>query len=355
MLTVLLVGPLPPPMGGDTRHFATLVADLAASDRFEVRVVNISRGRNHSAWRRNLLVSLRALASIARHARAVDVVSFQASDRGMVMFGPLVFLLCRLAHTPVVFRVFGGSFAQTYRQRSRLAQWLIRRTVLKGDALLLQTQQAVREMRPLAAAQVIWFSTYVRIPVRPAASASVTEPAPNDCRRFVFLGHLWRTKGIELLLEVAPRLPADCRIDVYGPTDEYTGEDIDRRGAGRVVYRGVLSHQEVSERLWEYDCLVLPTFHPGEGYPGVIAEAYAHGLPVITTRWMAIPEIVDADSGILVEPHSAAALLQGIECLYGNRERWLRLKDGARHKARLFDHAFWAARFESICTELVER
>ena len=38
-----------------------------------------------------------------------------------------------------------------------------------------------------------------------------------------------------------------------------------------------------TERLWEYDCLVLPTFHPGEGYPGVIAEAFVHEIPVITT------------------------------------------------------------------------
>src|SRR6185369_923370 len=106
---------------------------------------------------------------------------------------------------------------------------------------------------------------------------------------------------------------------------EYTGAAVDARGAGRVRYRGFLSHADVNRKLWEYDCLVLPTFHPGEGYPGVIAEAFAHGLPVIATRWLAIPEIVDERCGILIEPGNVRELLAAMKTLHRDSSLWRKL------------------------------
>jgi glycosyltransferase involved in cell wall biosynthesis len=355
MTKILLIGPLPPPMGGDTRHFSTLRADLSAHEDFDVKVINTSRGAGHSNWLSNIGVSLRVIAEIARHLKSTDVVSYHASDRGMLLFGPIVVALCKMAGKPSVLRVFGGSFGDSYRNQAAMRRAVTRRTVLSCDVMLLQTKRAVREIQACADAKVIWFSTYIESP----APNHIPKPADSDdekrCNRFVFLGHLWRSKGIETLLESAARLPGDCTIDIYGPTDEYSPETIDRRGMGRVRYCGFLSHEEVSEKLWEYDCLVLPTFHPGEGYPGVIAEAFAHELPVITTNWLAIPEIVDEACGILIEPRNTAALVEAISAMHGDPLRWRRLKEGARRKAEQFDHPVWARMFESICKSLVQR
>ena len=58
----------------------------------------------------------------------------------------------------------------------------------------------------------------------------------------------------------------------------------------------------------EYDVLVLPTFWKGEGYPGVIIEAFSVGLPVVATNLPGISEMIDSQSGILVPPHSASTL-----------------------------------------------
>src|ERR1700722_9248214 len=109
MVRILLIGPLPPPMGGDTRHFATLVADLNAHREFDVRLINTSRGPEHSNWLSNIWVSLRVIASIARRLKGVDIVSYHASDRGMFLFGPAVVALAKIAGKPSILRVFGGS------------------------------------------------------------------------------------------------------------------------------------------------------------------------------------------------------------------------------------------------------
>jgi glycosyltransferase involved in cell wall biosynthesis len=99
--------------------------------------------------------------------------------------------------------------------------------------------------------------------------------------------------------------------------------------------------------------LVLPTFHPEEGYPGVIAEGFAHGLPVITTRWLAIPEIVEENCGILIEPGDTPAFVAAVTALHLDEERWRKMREGARIKAAQFDHGVWSRRFEEICEQLV--
>ena len=64
-------------------------------------------------------------------------------------------------------------------------------------------------------------------------------------------------------------------------------------GCRRVGYCDVVEPDNVLDVLWQYDALLLPTYQPGEGYPGVIIEACAVGLPVICTLWHRLPELVD--------------------------------------------------------------
>lgn len=352
-IRILLIGPLPPPMGGNTRHFLTLAEDLEAHDAFKLRVIDTSRGDEHARRSRNLLVGLRTLWAAFVNLWRSDAVSYHASNRGMFTMGPLVVVLCRLAGKPVVLRPFGGGFGDFYLQQGQVKRAIIRRLILSADAVLLQTRRSVAQLEKHSRGKLVWFSTYIKPPARAAGASTDGMPSRARCTRFVFLGHLWKTKGIETILEAALQLPGDSSIDVFGPTDEYTAEQIDARGKGRVRYRGFLSHDEVDARLWDYDCLVLPTFHASEGYPGVIAEAFAHGLPVIATRWLAIPEIVDESCGILVEPQDTQGFIRAVTALHEDPAFWRRLKAGALARAGMFDHERWSRLFEDVCEQAV--
>jgi glycosyltransferase involved in cell wall biosynthesis len=356
VIRILLIGPLPPPAGGDTRHFATLARDLGGNPRFSVDIVNTSRGQRHSSLWLNLRTLARAIYAVASLRGRVDMVSFHASNRGMVLAGPLVVTLGKLLGVPTILRLFGGSFGDYYSQAGRLTRVIIRRTILSADVVLLQTHRAIAQLQAEATGRLVWFSTYIDPPtLRRAEGPDAVRAERQSCSRFVFLGHMWRSKGIESILDAAQRLPPGCEIDLYGAPDEYSAETLAQRGAGRVHYRGLLTHAQVDAMLWDHDCLVLPTHHPHEGYPGVIAEAFAHALPVITTNWLAIPEIVDASCGILIEPHDTTAFVDAMRRLHEDRAYWLRLKDGARKRAEQFEHAMWSRRFEQLCEELVRR
>ena len=355
-IRVLLIGPLPPPAGGDTRHFSTLVRDLGGHGRFSIEVVNTSRGLLHSNIRRNLQTLARALTRVALRGRRVDILSFHASNRGMVFAGPLLVTLGKLLGLPTILRLFGGSFGDYYQRANYLTRSIIRRTILSADVVLLQTHRAIGQLQTEARGRLEWFSTYIDPPSPRARQDAAGAPAERQsCSRFVFLGHMWRSKGIETMLEAAQRLPAGCEIDLYGAPDDYSVETLAQRGGSQVRYRGLLTHAQVDAVLWDYDCLVLPTHHPHEGYPGVIAEAFAHALPVITTNWLAIPEVVDGSCGILIPPYDTDAFVQAIRRLHEDRAHWLRLKDGARKRAGQFERVRWTRRFEQLCEELVQR
>jgi glycosyltransferase involved in cell wall biosynthesis len=341
-------------MGGATRHFETLLEDLRNDERFSVRLINTSRQQEDSNPLRNVMVVLKTIYLVIRNLRHIDIISFHASNRGMFLFGPVIVGLGKLFRRQTVIRIFGGSFGDFYMQQNKIGKAVIRKLILSADVVLLQTKRAIEQLEQHASGRLEWFSTYVR---KSAQRSGEAVHAPDDqdavCEKFVFLGHLWKNKGIEIMLEAASRLPGNVSIDIFGPLDEYTEDDIKERGMGRVRYCGFLTHAEVDTKLWEYDCLVLPTFHPSEGYPGVIAEAFTKGLPVIATNWLAIPEIVDDECGILIPPRDTAALVTAITALASDRARWRRLCEGARARAAQFDHKVWSGKFYSICEELV--
>ena len=90
--------------------------------------------------------------------------------------------------------------------------------------------------------------------------------------------------------------------------------------ADNVELLGWKSQDEITELLQKSDILLAPslTSENGseEGIPGVIMEAFAQGLPVVSTYHAGIPEIVeDGGSGFLVPERNVSALTEKLEIL----------------------------------------
>ncbi|MBM3782542.1 MAG: glycosyltransferase family 4 protein [Acidobacteria bacterium] len=99
---------------------------------------------------------------------------------------------------------------------------------------------------------------------------------------------------------------------------------------GQVEFVGDLSSEALSDAYDHADAFVLPTYF--EGYGMAVAEAVAHGLPVISTRTGAIPDLVDERSGLLVEPGDGAGLREALRVLIEDDTVRTRLTHGARRR-----------------------
>jgi glycosyltransferase involved in cell wall biosynthesis len=153
------------------------------------------------------------------------------------------------------------------------------------------------------------------------------------------------------IIAIDGQLPDSISIDLYG---RLVGEfrESDFKSLRNVRYQGEIAHGLVPEMLSEHDALLLPTHYLGEGYPGVILEAFGAGIPVITTQWISISEIVDDSCGILIQPRNSTALAEAINRLVSDPALYLRLRAGAVAKGGLFASAPWAEVFVNYCREL---
>jgi len=111
---------------------------------------------------------------------------------------------------------------------------------------------------------------------------------------------------------------------------------------GRVQLAGALPRSEVMKLLagahiYTQHCVTAPDGDQ-EGQGVSLVEASAMGLPVISTRHSAIPEVVlDGETGYLVAEHDIEAMGRRIAELARDSSLWTRLGEaGRRHVERYF-------------------
>lgn len=342
-IRVLMVGPLPPPIGGTTVLFQQLTDVLATRRRVILHTINTSRSAGGT--KAILHQALAVFMQILRNARHSDIITFHASIRGGRLFAGVVRLASAVSRRRWLFRGFGGDFDLWYERASALQRLLFRITVLGAQCVLLETKSSVRYFQGVSRRPVRWYANSRPFPETPSGRHS-----GSPARKFVYVGHVKPCKGILELLQAADHLPDGVTVDIYGPMSEgLTAEAFRGR---KSHYCGVLQPAQVSGVLTGYDVLVLPTYFEGEGYPGVILEAYTAGLPVIATRWRSIPEVVDTESGILIEPGDTAQLEEAMTLLINSVPIMDRLRSGALAKAKEFSSDVWADKFIDILQDL---
>jgi len=334
------VGARPPPDGGVTVLFEQLAQELGGLA--DVHVVDTSRrGRGRG------VVAAATAARCAALLGRVDVIGHHASPAGATQFGPLLLSMARASGRPYVLRLFGGALDRWFTAQTPEKRRLYE-LILRADRVLLETRAQVAWFRArYPRARILWYPNIRPLYRRPR----ITRPAT---RRFVFLGHVKPTKGVRVLLDAVRLLgDVDLQVDVFGPLqDGLTTADL--AGIEGLDYWGEIRANAVVPVLAAADALLLPSFYDGEGYPGVVLEAFAAGTPVIATRWRAIPELVEPGrNGMLVSPGDPAELAAAMRQLIVAPERLPVLRAGAWQTARRFTSTRWTRTYLHILRRVV--
>lgn len=250
----------------------------------------------------SLLSPFYVLGKVLSHLPQSDVVFLNSSRGGTKYLAPVLYVLARLFNCKFVFRPFGGNIHTYTSAYGFLQKTFFRLTVLKSDIFFLQTRELLRFYQDFKA------NTFQLPTSREAPAKALLRGDRPFEKRFIYLGAMTPSKGVEQILTAAEQLGNDYTIHLYGPIKDARVRK--KLNAFPEVYQGVLDKKELLPKLREYDVLILPTFYEGEGYPGVIIEAYSLGIPVISTHWKAIPEIVHhGKTGYLIKPTSSKDLL----------------------------------------------
>jgi glycosyltransferase involved in cell wall biosynthesis len=267
---------------------------------------------------------------LAAKRRKVDVVHICLSLKGSAYRKIIVARVAKHCGVPYVIHLHGGGFEYF---------WLTVGTRLRKavDRMFVESENIVLLGRYWSGIFAGWLpQTVGKLTVLPNATPSPTagnQPSKDGRVRLTFLGELGRRKGTPQLMAALGRLAdrADWTATLAGNGDvEGTRICAQRLGiADRTEISGWLDSEATAEVLRRSDILVLPTFI--ENLPMTILEAFACGVPVITTPVAAITEVVDhGRNGLLVPIGDIDALTGALHRLIADRE----LRQGLGRAAR---------------------
>lgn len=290
----------------------------------------------------NLVAKLRKflglLAKMIRVAPHVDVISVHVPTLQLANVACAALIVARIFRRIFVLRKFGGTDLDDL---GRHARWLAEQVMKRSDITFAEAKGQCEDLRKRLSTEIFWYPNY-------RCTRRLQPGRHRVAARFIYLGRVQDEKGIGEIVEAAGSLGGRCSVDVYGPYENRFDQEAINRSP-YVHYQGVLSNSEIPSALSEHGALLLPTYWNGEGYPGVIIEAFHMGVPVIATHWKFIPEIVDETCGILVEPGDARELASAMDRLVGDEELARRLQMGALSKAKTFSADRWIDLFVQAC------
>jgi glycosyltransferase involved in cell wall biosynthesis len=160
-----------------------------------------------------------------------------------------------------------------------------------------------------------------------------TDPGPGEGNGnyAFFVGRLTPEKGISTLLEAWRQIGNELPLAIAGDGPLASEVEKASREMESVTWLKWLPRAEILQRMKDASVLILPsTWY--EGFPMILAEAYAVGLPVIASNLGSMSSIVDHQrTGLHFAPGNADDLVEKV--------RWLRSHPAAagsmRAQARL--------------------
>jgi glycosyltransferase involved in cell wall biosynthesis len=154
----------------------------------------------------------------------------------------------------------------------------------------------------------------------------------------VYLSNIMKSKGIFELIGAFEKLSKSYEniyLNIAGGfiADEYMNiEEVKKefykkiKKNNSIKYIGKIFGEDKVRLLQKSDIFILPSYYKSEAFPISIIEAMRCENAIVTTRYKYLPEIVTNKNGILVEIKSVNSLIDGIECLFKDKEQLRTIK-----------------------------
>ena len=145
----------------------------------------------------------------------------------------------------------------------------------------------------------------------------------DEQKIIMFIGRLHPVKGLEYLIKAMELLKdknKNAGLVLVGSGEEKEYLEILSRELDLekdIRFLGSVTSEEIPHFMMASDVFVLPSL--SEGFPNVILEAMACGLPIVATKVGGLPEIIeDSENGFLIAPKNPRQIAEKILLLLEN-------------------------------------
>lgn len=331
-IRVALITPPLDSSGGIGRLMSYVIQTMSADD-IAIRLLD---PRGHSrrpilsilplsrAWLELVLLGLTG---------GVDIAHINISSHGSSLRKAIMLWTCRVLRIPTILHLHASEYPAFFGSLPRLGKAVIRRTFSSAAVVMV-----------LGGKWRDYVSHELQVPADKVAVMLNAAPGPTtiqapkargaDPLRILFLGRLGARKGVpEILRALADsRVRREPWVAVLAGDGEialYRAEAQKLGLADRVTFSGWVDAGHAQQLLSESDLLLLPSH--AEGLPMSVIEAFAHGIPVVSTPVGAIPDIVENEiNGLLVPSGDSVQLADALLRLMDDEPLRLMLAQNAR-------------------------
>ncbi len=186
---------------------------------------------------------------------------------------------------------------------------------------------------------------------------SIRDAAARDLPLLLFVGRLRYYKGLHVLLEAMPSIPARLLIGGSGPQRAQLAAQATELGvADRIQFLGDISDEQLPALYQAADIFVMPAHLRAEALGLAQIEALASGIPCVSTEIGTGTSFVNlhGETGLVVPPGDAAALARAVNTLLADPELRQRMgAAGRRRVAELFSRQRMVAGNEAVYREVI--
>ncbi|MPZ46004.1 MAG: glycosyltransferase [Betaproteobacteria bacterium] len=358
MLTIGLVGPLPPPAGGMAMQCRQL-EQLLSGEGMGVRMVQTNAP--YRPWWIGRIRLVRAafrllpyLGALWRMTAEVQVVHVLAnSGWAWHLFAAPAVWIARWRGVPVVVNYRGGDAAKFLRGAARA----VKRTLLAADARVAPSGY----LRDVFAREGIDMQVIANV-------VDLDQFRPNPERRASGRIHVIVTRNLEALYDIDTALKAFALLGerVRGGVLTIAGEGPERlRLAKLAAELGIGEQVDFAGRLDRNamaalyrDATVMLNPSTVDNMPNVILEAYAAGVPVVSTDVGGIPYIArDGETALLVPARNPEAIAKAVCAILDDPALADRLIEQGLREAQRYAwseiRGLWLGLYESLASQRI--
>jgi glycosyltransferase involved in cell wall biosynthesis len=330
-IKVLVVGQIPPPYNGQ----AMMIQRLVNADLQDVSIYHIKMSFSDSlqsigqfGFKKVFHVFEIAFQMLsARFGKGVTVLYYPPAgpNRNPILRDILLLFFTRFLFKKVIYHFRAAGISEYLAQKSRIFQKLAK--------MVYGTPDLAIQLSALNPSDGEYFKAK-NVEIVPNGLEDIGKDFLSETRdwtqpaKILFVGLLREDKGVSVLVEAAKLLKEQgLRFEV-----NFLGE-FENASYKEDVLAYVRTHQleeyvrfnglKIGKNKWKYfkesHIFCFPSFYSSESFGNVVLEAMMFELPVVSTIWRGIPDIVvDGETGLLAPVKDVSATADALSYLLKN-------------------------------------
>jgi glycosyltransferase involved in cell wall biosynthesis len=349
---IVVVGQTPPPFGGQ----AIMIQRILEGSYHEVVLTHV---RMHFSNEMGEIGRFRIakLAELFRvffgileaRFKGAEVLYYPPAGPNFIPAFRDIFLLIstRFLFRATIFHFHASGLSQLIAQTHRLTKFFLQRAYFYPEIAIRLSPSTDEDAKAIRARREL----IVPYGIPDDASKVPKVESVEGELTVLFAGVLREDKGILILIEACAQLKhrgvrfkTVCMGSFFSDEirSRINGLLLEADMKDRFTFPGVLTGSAKLQAFRNADIFCFPTFFEAEAFPVVLLEALNFGLPIVSTQWRGVPDLVDDRCALLVEPKDANAIAGALQEVMSNSDMRRRMGEASRTR---YESDFTVERF----------